>query len=271
MGNDVDLNIINPEAIDEFIGLMTRPGWEEVMHKALAKPLRKLKSLSVEITELPEDRPDWLTPERFASGKFFRFDPFAGQHPDRARIANVVFWLGKAGRRHRNLKGDGLGAAWYRRLDHIRTLEDAEAMAARDERHWASYWPPTQVARGCELVARNDLRAVGGSVASGYRWYEILSVAALRNEARDMGNCLHRSSYSDELREARARFFTLRGASMQPRLNARLTRCGDFQVERRSRCALSATDAKAVEVLKRSLGDGEIVRGLAAANNTANG
>ncbi len=244
-------NIINPEAIDELLQLILLPRWYEVGRRALLRPLLNAWPLCVEVTELPNQRPPWLTTERFAQGRFHRFDVLhlPDGHPQRARLANLARWQMRACLHHYGRLGR-LPGSWFRGLSHLRTLEDAEAMAARDLGLWKKRLAKRDTDITRDLLTAGDLVTHGEPAGDGRQWYELMSTAALRHEATQMRNCLHRAEYRVEMRNKVARFFTLRDQCLAPCLSLRVATANCMWIgEGRRGYEVTQADLEAINVL----------------------
>ena len=261
MTASVPLNIINPEAIEAFIrGLGNYlpednvPEYEGWAMAALKPVICSCPGLFQPASELPDDAPDWLTPEKLAQGPFHRFAPSDGDacFRDLARIAWLSLWLNVAFMGHVHLRARALPPSWFRGLRHIRNLEDAVVRARRDLKAWAKDGPDRPFSRWCDvrgLVASGAMEVRAVRPDSGFIWYELMTPLALQAEATRMAHCLYRSSYSAELQAGTARFFSFRKPDGTAHLTLRVPEDGPWEAYRRRNLPARADDLEAARAL----------------------
>ena len=266
MTASVPLNIINPEAIEAFIrGLGNYlpednvPEYEGWAMAALKPVICSCPGLFQPASELPDDAPDWLTPEKLAQGTLHRFAPRDEEacFQDLSRIDWLAMWLNVGFLGHVNLEARGLPGSWFRGLRHIRNLEDAVLQARRDLNAWAGEETDGVPARWCDvrwLVTSGAMVARSVQPDSGLIWYELLKYEALKAEATQMVHCLYRSDYRGELQTGTARFFSLRTPDGDSRLTLRLPKQGQWEARRRRNMPAREEDLEAVRALLDEIG-----------------
>ena len=268
MTASVTLNIINPEAIEAFIRELGNylpedkvaeyQGWAIA---ALKPAICSCPKLFQPVSELPDDGPAWLTPEKLAHGTFHRFTPRDEEEcfRDLARIEWLSLWLTVAFMGHVHLRARVLPASWFRGLRHIRNLEDAVSKARRDLKAWATNGPGGPLSRWCDvrwLVASGAMVARAVRPDSGFIWYELMKPLALQAEATRMAHCLYRSTYSAELQDGTARFFSLCSPDGSAHLTLRVPKNGPWEAYRRRNMPARDEDLEAARALLAEIGAG---------------
>lgn len=254
-------NLINPEAIDEFIALSASPRRSlpiGLALRALRRPLRNEEALYSPVVVRPENAPPWITPEHIASGQLYAFD-FARCDYDRMiDIQHVIRWLQRGHLRKEMSARER--RKWETSLGHIRTLEEATRIATHQLTAWgerdlrahrrernavvrrrtgkdpASF--TEQIAQG-QIVQRLRLPC-------GAQWYRLTTAEALTLEGREMGHCVGSGFYAAMLVDQVAAFFTLRNADLSPRLTVMVMAGGINEARRAGNAEPTAEDRDAI-------------------------
>lgn len=220
-------NIVNEDAIKTYLKQLA--GGDDRLAAnlilALFKALLKEDDLMRPASTYPAEPPDWLTPEYFARREFYEFDPaLLEAHPYVPdAIAFVRDWLKMAmSLKERWLERvDGEGRVL--RLRNIGTMSKALDNADKDIRKWTT----------SRRIPRHEITGVADpwqhhfrteiAFADGWRWKELMTAMALKNEGRLMRHCVGSKPYIGQLRRKEYRFFSLRNQHNRPILTLQCT------------------------------------------------
>lgn len=255
-------NIINPEAIDEFIAISASPRRTlplVLALKVLRRPLRNEETLYSPVIVRPENAPPWITPEHIASGQLYAFD-FARCDYDRMiDIQHVMRWLQRGHLRQE--KSARERRKWEAGLGHIRTLEEAIQIAT----HQLAAWGESDLRvhrRERELMMRGRImknpapfavQIAQGRIVErlrltcGARWYQLTTAEALAIEAVEMNHCVGSHHYAARLGQGTAAFYSLRGDDLSPRLTLMVMQDGQFEARGVGNQALNDQDVQPIE------------------------
>lgn len=257
-------NIINPEAIDEFIANSAQPHRDlpvELALKALRKALRNHAALYSPVVAPPSKAPPWMTPERIASGELYAFDSARCDYDLFVDVFQVLQWL-RIGHHRQELSGRAR-RKWEKSLGHIRTLDEAVARAGQETEAWGAarvranrrerermmgHRPLKKPPPFCEQVARGEI-VFRLRLSCGGRWYRLMTREALTLEGLEMDHCLGWGLHASLLHERAAAYFTLRNADLSPRLTVMVMDHGVNEVGRHGNLLATAEDARAIDHL----------------------
>lgn len=257
-------DVVNPEAIDEFIALSASPRRSlplALALKALRRPLRHEEALYSPVRVRPENAPPWITLEHIASGELVAFDFARCDYAMMIDIQHVMRWLQRGHLRKEMSARER--RKWEKSLSHIRTLKEAIQAATRQLEAWGErdlrvhrrerrlvmqrriIKNPApfaeQIAQG-QIVERMKL-------SCGACWYQLTTADALAIEAEEMSHCVGNLEYAAHLDSGSAAFYSLRSGDIALRLTLMVMRNGQFAARGASNRALNEQDRRRIEQL----------------------
>lgn len=255
-------NVVNPEAIDEFIALSACPRRSlplALALKALRRPLRHEEALYSPVRVRPDNAPPWITLEHIASGELVAFDFARCDYAMMIDIQHVLRWLQRghlrkemSARERRN---------WEKSLGHIRTLKEAIQTATRQLEAWGERDLRVHRRERNSAMRRRIIKAPApfaeqlaqGQILErmklpcGACWYQLTTPDALAIEAEEMSHCVGNQDYAAQLGSGSAAFYSLRSEDIGSRLTLMVMRDGQFVARGASNRALSEQDRRRIE------------------------
>lgn len=249
-------NVINPEELRVFLGQLEQdfalPSGLAV--QALERPLLRRRACLKELRRFPQNAPAWLTRERHAKEKFYRFskDKLLGNDRLRCDVLIVLEWLKQSVAERVNWLDARTPDGRYRklvnlgRLEHlIRAIRKGEAKCVRPtENH-----DPTTTEG---LVQRVQIETVL-ILEVGWRWVRLLNEQAFIQEGVLMHNCLGSPSEHVRLITDRS-LYSLRDPKNRPFINVSIVQGQMSQCRGRRNSVPAARYHGAIEQLLRAFG-----------------
>ena len=254
-------NVVNPEAIDEFIALSACPRRSlpfELALNALRRPLRNEEALYSPVMVRPDNAPPWITPEQIASGKLYAFDFARCDYAMMIDIQHVMRWLQRGHLRKEMSARER--RKWEKSLGHIRTLEEAVQSATRQLAAWGERDLRVHL-RERRLVMRRRIiktpapfaaQIAQGQIVERMRlpwgacWYQLATPDALAIEAEEMSHCVGNHEYAAQLGSGSAVFYSLRSEDISLRLTLMVMRDGPFAARGVQNRALNEQDRRRI-------------------------
>lgn len=260
--------IMNRKAVDQFIVERVRGCPPELALMALRKPFLNEPELYVPMTAMPKDPPWWLTKETVEQGNVVVFD--AGQLKVSLPLATkwmvLKDWLEESPLHLRD-EATREGRKWMNRLRHIKTLDEALAIAVRDMARWqGKASTPDDLSEflrpdfATELEERGEIVRVT-PVPDGRVWFELMSERAILHEGIVMENCLcgpERHNYI----ETGARLFSLRGHDSADQITLGIQSWNKWVAKRRLNDSIRDADKEAIQILLDYIGYKDPVEAL---------
>ena len=272
-------NVINHEAIDEFIALSACPRRSlplDLALKALRRPLRNEEALYSPVGVRPDNAPPWITREHIASGELCAFDFARCDYAMMIDIQHVMRWL-----QHGHLRKDMSARErrkWEKSLGHIRTLEEAIQSATRQLAAWGERDLRVH-RRARNLAMRRRIiknpapfaaQLAQGQIVERLRlscgacWYQLTTPNALAIEAEEMSHCVGSQEYAAQLGRGSAAFYSLRSEDTSLRLTLMVMRGGQFAARGAHNRALAEQDRRCIAQFLRTEKPFGIAAGTAA-------
>ena len=252
--------IINRKDVDQFIVERVRACPPELALMALRKPFLNEPELYVPMTAMPKDPPWWLTEETVEQGNVVVFD--AGQLKVSLTLATkwmvLKDWLEESPL-HLQDEATREGRKWVNRLRHIKTLDEALAIAIRDMARWqGKASTPDDLSEFLRPDFATDLEERGEivrvtPVSDGRVWFELFSERAILHEGIVMENCLSGSERHNYI-ETGARLFSLRGHDSADQITLGLSRFERWTAMRRRNDPIRDADKEAIQILLDVIG-----------------
>lgn len=212
------INIVNPEKIDGWLAGFALSadgslinGCDAQMHDwlktALSGALKRHEASAVELFDLPEDAPDWLSNKWDVCGPFHEFDPYLDRDLHE-QVARVAEWLRVARDHGADFLTDTAANGMPKILNHINTVEDAVKLAdgwlEKFEDAYRRMNDP-----GVETVMTFE---------DGFRVVKINAASSLRPEGLAMGHCLGKPQYNHagDLARGETAYYSLRDTNNRP-------------------------------------------------------
>jgi hypothetical protein len=215
------LNIISDEPIKLYLETLA-DNREEVVHLlqiALVRALKKIPQFFDEVKTYPDDAPEWLTHEKFASDRFYVFNPKKIDAQTIQKLHHISDWIAGAFLRNEDwLQNSDEQGRPYRLLS-IGSIETAFNMANKDMAK-ASNKLRTQF-----LLADNnfELQEEAGNIRTvrifqnGYRFVRLLTPLEFDRETAFMNHCIGNGNYDSNLNGNLRHYFSLRNEHNIPK------------------------------------------------------
>lgn len=258
--------IINRKAVEEFIRWSTMAEPPELALKALRRPFLNEPALYTRLTRMPAAPPWWLTEEMIEGGQvcFFDMGGFINARGVTKKWLTVDKWL-ELSARHRPDASLRAGRKWIRRLEHIKTFDEAAAIATREMASWQQ-----QLSRSLsDTVSIEQLERNGEivrliAVADGRVWFELISERVKILEGKVMRNCL-RGPITFQYSRPGTRLFSLRGAERSEQITLGIHCMKWWEARRRFNRPTQERDTEPIQLLLDLAGyEDPARRGLAA-------
>lgn len=250
-------NVINPEELRVFLGQLEQdfgvPSGLAV--QALERPLLRRRACLKELRRFPQNAPPWLTRERHAKEKFYRFskDKLLGNDRLRCDVLIVLEWLKQSVAERANWLEARTPDGRYRKLVNLGRLEHLIMAIRKGEAKCAR---PTenddQTATEGRVVPRVQIETVL-ILEGGWRWVRLLNEQALIQEGVLMHNCLRSPSEHVRLITDRS-LYSLRDPKNRPFINVSIVEGQMSQCRGRRNSVPAARYHGAIEQLLRAFG-----------------
>lgn len=235
---------------------------------ALRKPFLNEPALYTPVREPPTDPPWWLTEDMIEQDNVVAFD--AGRLRLSLMRATkwslVKGWLEESPLHLRD-EATREGRKWVNRLRHIKTLDEAFAIAVRDMTQWKGKASPSDGVPEflrpdftTELEERGEIVRVT-PVPDGRVWFELFSERAILHEGIVMENCLSGQERHNYL-GTRARLFSLRGDDGADQITLGLPRLERWTARRQRNEPIRDADKEAIQILLDFIGYNDPIEGF---------
>lgn len=260
--------IVNRMAIGQFIVERVRACPPELALMALRKPFLNEPELYVPVTKLPESPPWWLTEETVEQGNVVVFDagPLKASLTLATKWMVLKDWLAESPL-HLQDEATREGRKWMNRLRHLKTLDEAFAIAVRDMARWqgktSTHDDLSEFLRpdfATELEERGEIVRVT-PVPDGRVWFELFSERAILHEGIVMENCLSGQERHNYLGTG-ARLFSLQGEDSADQITLGLPRFERWTAMRRRNDPVRDADMEAIQILLDYIGYKDPVEAL---------
>ncbi len=202
------VNLIDQQRIESYLGsfVPSDPQVASLLTLALGKVLAKRPENAVEITQLPDNAPEWLRAKWPHGGPFHKFEP---DHGLGETIRHIADWLKVAVQDEevwlKNVDEKGRP----RKLLKLGSLEQAsgeadKAMLLRNEK------------LSTQLIPSDEGEETVMAMAENFRIVRMFTPSALDREGVAMGHCIGQGAYDSSLHDGSRQFFSLRDRSNQP-------------------------------------------------------
>lgn len=209
------INIINPNAIDKYLGDFVghEHGYftevKSLLIQAVKRHLQKDARVATVLETPPANAPEWLVNKWDTCGPFHKFDPAkADATPNlRSEITHIRDWLLSAKQTGAEFLTDCINKQ-PKTLLHVQSIGHAYDLA---DKYFVDLNKRIEANPDVEGV---DVKTIM-TFKDGYRFVQLLSPNALKNEGPKMGHCVGSGAYDSKMARG-DRYYSLRDADNKP-------------------------------------------------------